>query len=127
MEIRQYQDTDFAELQRIHARYYKEEFSLEDFFDKLMDLFVIEDMVDKTIVCAGGIRPILESVAITNKEHSVRKRRCALSMLLELSTHATTKHKFDQLHVFIQDDKWVEHLKKYGFRPTVGLPMVKVL
>ena len=127
MNVKALQADDLPEIERVHSKYYSDEFSLEEFFEKMIEGFVITDAQDKSLVCTGGIRPILEVVAITNKEHSVRKRMCALSMLLELSLHGTMNHKFNQLHAFIQDDKWFKHLTKYGFQPTVGNPLVKVL
>jgi len=127
MDISRIKDSDFSEIIRIHQKYYADEFNLEDLFNRILDMFVIRDSETKEIVTVGGVRPIAEAVAVTNKAHSVRKRMCALSMLLELSEKMTRVHNYDQLHVFIQDQKWLSHLEKYGFRPTVGQPLVKIL
>jgi hypothetical protein len=31
---------------------------------------------------------------------------------------------FNQLHAFIQDNKWKSQLEKYGFKPTKGQALV---
>lgn len=127
MNITRIKESDFDEIIKIHQKYYADEFTVADFFNRTLDMYVIRDAITNDIVTAGGIRPIVEAVAVTNKEHSIRKRKCALSMLLEMCEKMTIAHNYDQLHVFIQDQKWKSHLEKFGFTPTVGQPLVKIL
>lgn len=113
---------DYEQIRQIHEKYYQNEFSLNDFYKAFIDAFVIEE--DGKIILAGGVRCIAESIAITNKDFSIRKRRKALMEFFEISLHVTEKHKFDQLHCFVQDDSWEGHLKEYGFRNCVGKALV---
>jgi hypothetical protein len=122
MNIRSYCPSDIEELKSIHSKYFKDEFELPDFFHGFMCAFSVED--EKGLVTIGGIRPIIEVIAVTNKDRSVRVRREALYNLLQaLSFVAKTQHH-DQIHAFVQDKKWLGHLQKVGFNPTKGQALV---
>lgn len=120
--IRLLRKEDFDQVKQIHEKYYKHEFNLNDFYKAFIDAFVIEE--NGEIIVAGGVRCIAESLAITNKDFSVRKRRKALLELLEISLHVTEKNNFDQLHCFVQDDSWEKILKEYQFRDCKGKALV---
>jgi hypothetical protein len=118
MIIRNYQDSDLEQLKIIHERYYKEEFSISEFYQNFLNLFsVVED--DK-IISVGGVRLIAESVIVTDKGYSARQRREALLMMLQSQTFITGRNNYHQLHAFIQDKNWEKQLLEYGFKPCKG-------
>lgn len=116
------QSSDIDELRRIHEKHYSSEFSFDDFISGFISAFVIEE--NNRIISAGGIRSIVECVAITDKDISVRDRREALYQLLSASIFHTTSNGYNQLHAFIQDETWLKHLKRAGFKETVGKSIV---
>jgi len=117
---------DINKLRIIHEKFYREEFQFPDFFRRYHAAFVIEDDLHN-IITAGGIRPIAESVAITNKDMSVKVRREALHELLKAHMYATMQCRYDQLHCFIQDETWLKHLQRVGFHTTAGQALVMEL
>lgn len=123
MKIRAVQESDFEQLREIHKLFYKNEFSFPDFIDNYLCSFAVVNH-DGQIISASGIRTILESVALTDKRFSVKDRRAALIEILDASRYISAKNGFNQIHAFIQDSSWLEHLKKYGFIPTKGSPLV---
>lgn len=118
MNIRALEPDDLQQLEQIHARFYKDEFELPDFFGKFLCAFVIEE--DGTIITAGGVRPIAEAIIVTNKDIDIEARRNALYKILEASMFTCGRTGFDQLHAFIQDDNWKKHLLKIGFKSCKG-------
>lgn len=123
MNIRALRSSDLPILRQIHEEYYKHEFNLPNFSSGFNVAYVVEDD-DRQIISAGGIRPIIESVILTDKRQSVRKRREALYDILAASTHFGRKDGYNQIHAFVQDPSWENHLKKNGFYDTKGLSLV---
>ena len=113
---------DIKRLKEIHEKHYSHEFSFPDFLNGFYCAFVIED--ESGIVAAGGVRPICESIIITDKDRSVRDRRYALSQVLQASMFIANAEKYNELHAFIQDTNWEWHLSKVGFKPTKGKSLV---
>ena len=122
MNFRNLTPRDINPIKEIHEKYYKDEFSLEDFFHNINYPIIIEE--DNQIILAAGMRPIIESVAITNKDLSVRQRREALLLALRWMIVKTKESNEHGLHCFVQDEPWINILKKYGFRPTKGQSLV---
>lgn len=122
MIVRSIESWDYKEVKEIHEKYYKEEFEFPGFLNNYLMGIVVED--DSRIIVCGGIRTIVEAVAVTNKDIRVEKRREALYNLLNASTYYTRKKGYNQLHAFIQDPKWERHLIKAGFHPTKGHSLV---
>jgi len=122
MNIRLFNKADLHELKEIHEKFYSKEFLFSDFCKNFFECFVMED-ADGIISC-GGLRPIAEAVAITNKDRSVRDRRTALIKLMQVNEWTAREHGFHEIHAFIQDEKWQKQLEKYGFRKTKGNSLV---
>src|SRR5215470_9094789 len=118
--IRNIMDEDVAELQRIHEKYFADEFTFEDFFLNNLFGFLIVDDNDGSIVTSCHIRPIMEIVAITNYDKSARQRYIALLDMLQHSRDILKRYKFQQLHAFIQNGKWESQLIRAGFARTKG-------
>lgn len=116
--IRALEPRDIEELQQIHAKFYSDEFQFPDFFQRFICAFVVKD--DDKIVSVGGVQPIAESIIITNKELSVKKRREALLQVLDASRYIANRAGYNQLHALIQDKTWKNHLMKYNFHPCKG-------
>ena len=123
MILRAMKSSDITEIVRIHGLFYQHEFEIDELFDKMLSSFVVTGQNDE-IVIAGGVRTIVESAILTNKEFDVKKRREALLKALHFSQHICNKHEYNQLHAFIQDGQWMKHLKKFGFVETRGRSLV---
>lgn len=117
--IRELRKDDLKELKKIHEKFYKEEFDFPDFFQKFLCAFVSENE-NGQIVSAGGVRTLTESVFVTNKDIPIKERRDALYDLLHVSLYVCQRNNYDSLHAFIQDKKWLRHLKKVGFNKCKG-------
>ena len=117
-KIRSINANDFRQIEEIHKQFYADQFTLPDFIKNYICAFVIED--EGEILVAGGVRAIAESVIMTNKNTDIKGRREALYNMLTAVAHVTKLAEYDQVHAFIQDDKWKHHLINVGFRPTKG-------
>ena len=117
--------TDLENIKMIHDEHYKNEFEFPD-FSKFTGVFVAEDD-DNRIVTAGGIKPIIESVIITDKSYNVNERVRALHKILDISEFMTRAQGFDQLHCFVQDELWCRQLENHKFQATKGRSLVLIL
>lgn len=102
--------------------FFRQEFEFPDFLKGYHCAFAVED--NNEIIVAGGIRPIAEVVAITNRNASPKQKVMALRKLLEAGKFGCKVNGYDQLHCFVQDDNWARQLQTVHFRPTVGKPLV---
>lgn len=123
MRLRCIDYSDEEQLRTIHAKYFNSEFEFPDLYTNFLSSFVVTDD-DGKIVVGGGIRPIVEAVIITNRDISIGKRRDALIEMLRMSAFGTASRGYKELHAFVQDDKWLRHLEKAGFRKTKGQSLV---
>jgi hypothetical protein len=114
MNIRAINEGDICKLRKIHQEFYKDEFEFPDFLNNYLCTFCITDEQDK-IISAGGIRLITEIVALTDKNHSTRKRRTALYQILQASQYLTQRAGFDRLHIVTEQKIWKHQLEEAGF------------
>jgi len=119
MNIRSIQASDLNCLKKIHEEFYKDEFEFPDFLTNFLGAFTVTDENDK-IVLSGGIRTIVEIIAITDKNRDSIERQVALYKLLDASEFVARKSNYNQIHAFVQDEKWARRLKKSKFEPIVG-------
>ena len=122
MNIRAFQLDDLDDVKMLHEKHYKDEFSLPNFANGYFCVFVIED--DEGVLTIGGVRPIMEAVALTNKDRSPRDRLPALYRLIDACSYVAGRNHFNQVHAFIQDKRWSNRLKKMGLKPTKGESLV---
>ena len=124
MTIRNITPFDLEKLKEIHKSFFEHEFSFEDFLHGSISSFIITDDNDGEIITAGSIRPIAEMTAISNLTKSPRLRRNALHEMLQIAQYVLRDSSiYDQLHVFVQDNKWKEMLKRAGFAECAGRPL----
>lgn len=124
MNIRELRQEDATRISEIHSQFYHNEFDLSYLLDpKSLGIFVVTNDDDQ-VICVGGIKPIIESVLITDKNFSVRQRRSALIQILQAFLFTCSRLGYEQLHCFIQDETWLKHLEKFGFKPTKGKGLV---
>ena len=119
MIVREMTPDDIEKLRKIHDEYYSNDFDFPNFTYHFLNTFVVTDDRDN-IISASGIRPILEIITITDKKHSSRLRYKALMQTLNVAQFITSRERFNNLHAFIQDKTWREHLIRKGFGPTKG-------
>lgn len=122
MKLRQLLPSDERELRYLHAQYYYPEFSFPD-FRKFIATFAVCDENDH-IITAGGIKPIAESIIITDKFRSKLLRVRALHEILGTSIMICKQNNIDQLHAFIDGKTWEKALKSVGFNDCNGRALV---
>jgi len=122
MITRSLQSRDIEVIRRIHERYFREEFEFSYFSDLMASFVVVDD--EDNIIIAGGVKPIAESILITNKDYNLTKIGRALMDAMEISSYIGRKFSFDQLHAFIQNESFGNHLIQHGFRNTRGKSLV---
>jgi hypothetical protein len=113
--------TDLEAIQLIHNRHFNGEFELPD-FSKFLGLFVVEN--DSHIIVAGGVRPIAESILITDKDFNASDRVRALHKALDISEYMTRAVGFDSLHAFVTEENWYRQLQGKGFVQTKGQSLI---
>lgn len=77
---------------------------------------------------AAFLRSIVESVMVLDPETNKFEKVRATDKLLEFGYKATRHAGADQMHAFVQDLRFAEHLKKrHGFNTCKGEALVKEL
>lgn len=123
MNIRSIHQSDLCTLKRIHEEFYKEDFDFPNFLTNFLCAFTVTDNSD-SLILAGGIRTIVEIIAITDQDRKPRDRADALYKLLDACEFVTRASNHNQIHAFIQDPKWSRRLKKNHFEPIMGEGLV---
>ena len=118
MIIRRVTIQDIDRIKEIHAKFYEDEFTFEDFAYRLIDAWVAVD--DTDIITIGGLRPIAEAVMLTNKDYTKRSKHKIMLDMLGVMKAISHRAGFNGMHAFIQDDTWKKRLLKEGFRKTKG-------
>lgn len=114
---------DQVQIADIHNRFYKSEFELSE-LDRLTCGFTAVDNNDR-VICAGGIRTIMEMLIVTDKESNLNERQVALYDMLTTAMNSTRSAGYKELTAFVQDEKWARYLIKHvGFKPTAGKSLV---
>lgn len=120
--IRAIMKRDLCKILEIHKKFYAQEFPIDDLRTLTCGYCVVDG--NDVVITAGGIRPIMEAVIVTDKDVDIGLRRLALLSMLNQSVTTTREAGFNQLHAFVQDENWQRHLTRYGFKPTVGKSLV---
>lgn len=123
MQLRAMKEDDIRKLKRIHERDYKNEFEFPDFEKFFLNAFIVEND-DKEIITAGGLRIITEALAITNKKINVIDRASGLQDLLTAMVHTAHRDGFNEIHAFVQDEKWKKVLLHRQFKECKGQALV---
>ncbi len=113
IRIRRLGVNDIAHIQEIHEKYYSE-FEFPDFFKRFLMQFAIVDENDEIII-AGGVRPIAETILVTDQTKSRIKIGKALIEAQRASMAACAFHNIDELHAFVTNENYASHLIKHGF------------
>jgi hypothetical protein len=109
---------DLPQLQEIHAKFYANEFPIEDLTNRFFETIVVEE--NGKIISACALRTLIEAVMITDKSSSARARRDALVQILIKSLLVAGQTGHNSVQAFVQDDNWEKQLKHYGFRECKG-------
>ena len=124
MIIKVFDPSEVDNARVIHDKFYKSEFKFPDFLKDYHSVFSILNDTNKEIITVGGIRPIAEIVALTNKDCSSRAKREALINLFQAILFSADNLGYKEVHTFVQDNSWMSHLIKNGFNPTKGKSLV---
>lgn len=121
--IRNIEENDHPALKEIHAQFFANEFTFEDFLHGAMASFLFIDDSDGSIISACCVRPIAEMVALTNMSKSPRMRRNVLYDALQIASFMLRDTNMKQLHAFVQDKVWESQLIRAGFNHCAGKPL----
>lgn len=119
MIIRALKEEDMEEIKSLHAKYFEKDFEEPDFSKGYLGAFVITDD-DGKIVMAGGVRPIAETILVTDKERNPHMLGDALLEALRYSLFTCARFKIEELFAFVKDEHYGRHLRKYGFTEREG-------
>ncbi len=114
MKIRALTIKDMEEVNRLHDKYFGNQFEKTDFMNNFLSAFAITEDDDK-LVMAGGVRPIAETILVTDKESNPHLLGNALLEALRFSRYTCNVHKIEFLHAFVKDEAYKRHLLKHGF------------
>ena len=115
---------DMELVRKLHAKGFAQEFDCPDFTRGFFSAFKIVDTKGQ-VIAISGIKPIAESIVITDSEANVRQKTEALIEILQASTYVCKQFDFTQLHCFITDEEYKKHLQRFGFEPTKGQALVR--
>lgn len=122
MMIRAFTIEDLEKIRKLHKLYFFEEFEFPNFIQDFLGSFIIEE--DNEIILVAGVRPIAELIAITDMSKSIRQRVIALKEATYVGMNICRHNNLDQLHCFVQGDKWIKQVQTINFRPTKGTALV---
>lgn len=125
MNIRRLEIDDINHIKELHRKYYSE-FEFPNFFNRFLSRFAIIDENDE-IVIAGGVRPIAETVLITDQTKSRIKIGRALIEAHRVSMYTCVRNDIDELHAFVTNDQYASHLIRHGFSSRSPALSMKVL
>ncbi len=115
------ESSDFPKIVEIYKRHFQNEFPFP-FEGKrafLDDKFVVTDDFGN-VITFGTLEISLEGVVLTDKSYPIDDRRAALYKLLQALNWSASNSGFDMFHCTIQDEKWIKHLKRAGFKQCKG-------
>jgi hypothetical protein len=123
MNTRPLHPTDLEKLRAIHSKFYKDEFNFPNFFGTFLNGFVITDDNDRILI-GGGVKPLAESIIITDKDMNTISLGRALVETINVSKAICRHNALQQLHAFVQDEVYGRHLLAHGFEPVKGQALV---
>lgn len=97
---------------------------------QINDAFACVKVVDGSGIMRGAayLRPIIESVMVLDPSTNKFTKIKATKELLEFGYWSTRKAGADQMHAFVQDLRFADHLKtRHGFNLCKGQALVKEL
>ena len=121
MIIRCIEPKDLFDIRRIHNEHFKHEFELPD-FKEFHCVYVVEE--GGKIITVGGIRPIAESIIVTDMNIIAKTRVRALLEMLNAHKYCARTAGYDGIHCFVQNEVWEKQLSKVGFHHTKGEALV---
>ena len=123
--IKPLQKLDIDHIKKLHEKYYSQ-FEFPDFFNRFLVNFKIIDE-NEEIIIAGGVRPIAETIIVTDQTKSRTKIGRALVEAQRFSMYACGRYNIDELHAFIDDMQYAKHLERHGFSERSKAYSIKVL
>ena len=115
-KLRRVAHKDVDEIKKIYNRYYQHN-AFPDFHNVNCISFLVVDDSDN-VISVMGINPILEIVAVTNKDYPSTTKVRALGELLKQVMSTGFELGYNELHAFAHDTKWTSQLIRSGFKLT---------
>lgn len=120
LKIRSVNKNDIPFLRGIHEKYYSELEMID--FTKLLNGFVIETENDEFIM-AGGVKPLAETLLLTDKEIPLTTIGRALIEAQRISMFTCANFQIEDLVAFVFDENYAKHLIKHGFQKREGISL----
>lgn len=106
---------DYRKLNELHERFFSRDFIATDFQRGFLGAFVIKDN-DGQILLGGGVRPLAETILVTNKDANLHSLGDALLESLQFSRYVCNRANIKLLHAFVKDETYMKHLISQGFQ-----------
>ena len=114
MDIRFLGTEDWPQIKALYNNHFSE-MDFPDFYNTFLCSYVVHE--GNKIIAAGGLKPLVEAVIISDKSLPVRVRREALLKMKEALVYSTQKIRHKQLYAFTYDDEYAKHLtERMGFK-----------
>jgi hypothetical protein len=117
--------SDLEAIDELWRKYHQDSYGLPP-----IDQTIFEQVVEHEgkIICAGVVHLIPEAIIVMDLEAELQHRIFAIGALLTNGCERLTELEYDQLHAFIQDEKFERYLRKrHGFNDVKGKALVKRL
>lgn len=115
MKIRLLRLEDIPELEKIHAKYYANEFPFPLVAGrKHFDKYVVTDNNDN-ILMFGTLEANVELIALSDLAADIRERRDAYKQLIDISLAGAKYYGFPYIYASAPSDGMEKHLKHRGF------------
>lgn len=124
MTSREFKRSDVEYVRQLHDKYFGNQFVSDDFMN-MLNAFVIENDEGKVIL-AGGVKPLAETILVTDKSHSMTTIGRALVEAQKISMFTCRKLGIDWLHAFVKDESYMNHLIQHGFQKRCQALSIKV-
>lgn len=116
MKIREFRESDKADINRLYHEYY----ALNEYPNYLngqyKSPFAITNDSDR-IILAGGVKTLVEVCLTTDKSLPVKTRLDALLQALGSSIFISSEMGHNEMYAFVtHDETYVKTLQKYGFK-----------
>lgn len=116
MKIREYRESDKADVNRLYHEYYMLNEYPSYLNGKYKSPFAITNDEDR-IILAGGVKNLVEVCLTTDKSLPVKTRLDALLQALGSSIFIASEMGHKEMYAFItHDETYVKTLQRYGFK-----------
>lgn len=116
---------DINHVRQLHEKYFSE-FDFPDFFGRILKAFKVVDN-NGEIILAGAVRPIAETILVTDLSKNRIEIGRALVEAQRFSMYTCGQFNIDELHAFVKNEQYARHLERHGFSERSKAYSIRVL